>query len=148
MQVQSVAPQTLPPSPFPGQGPERTVHAATQNAEPVRAVETARPVTAPQKSTAAQAFSREAKADEPIRAEPESVVSARSATGNGPEAIDIEEPDPMVPPVPMRYLAELIKPRGDELRTPDEAETAQSQVEQVEAAEQSAEEGSSLDILR
>jgi hypothetical protein len=139
--------------------PTQTSHAGPAQAavtadvtRPVTAAETLRPATAPGKADAVRGYTSEAALADPTRAEPGSVVNAKSTgqasgTETGKPA-DAEAPDPMVPPVPLRYLNQLMKPAEATPSASHGTVLAHDAVVHAEAAEKTAEAKSSLDILR
>ena len=165
--------QTLPPSPSPsnGSGPERTDHAtAARGDTPVERPEPPRPAAAPERSERSAEYTENrprAKLPEPASARAETVIAALSAgerpapaSQAAPESDQVTpvpdpepQPDPMVPPVPMRYLSELMKPAEQtapvvQSSVPDDVADKPSAVESITMQSARAEAGSSLDILR
>lgn len=146
MQALTLAPQTQTHHGLPS--PES---ARAGTSEAVKAAETARPATAPAEVGASAPQTRETRLAEPVRAEPRSVVTAKDEVAGGETGAphEAKAPDPMVPPVPMRYLSELIKPQE---QTPPVSEDAGADeaagVARTRAAEAAAGTDSGLDILR
>ena len=120
---------SVSPSASVGTGSDRAdTTAAVRGSEPAQAPETARPVGAPENAAKTDAYSSDRRtAEGPARAEPKSVVQARVPDDepavseerpvDAPEAFEPSSevepmPDPMIPPVPMKYLAELIRPQA------------------------------------
>ena len=165
--MQAIHPVSAPPQPSPasGTGSDRTDHATSaRSSEPAKVPETARPAAAPEKTQRTERYTADRpRAPEPAQARPDTVVAARSTDQPAPPNKPAEnaarnepvpEPDPLVPPVPMKYLAKLLFANTDarpavptpEPREVDEAERAPVAV--IAAAEKAAEAGSSLDVLR
>ena len=164
--MHAIHPVMAPPAPSHsnGAGSERTDHATSARApEPAVNSETARPPTAPEKAEQSERYSADrARAAEPAKARPDTVVAARSAEvsqerSNREARADKAEPeaapDPMVPPVPMKYLSKLLQAHTASAQPDQAQEAANSEAADhapmavIAASEKAAEANSSLDVL-